>query len=730
MLFASGLYCVDFFINHSFTNGIFEPENIIGTIIKFVIFVLFYLLSVFLWKRLFIIYIKKKQASSSDSIQVDGLIVDCKATRDELQNSTRFLEKIINTTPIPILIKDSKHRFTLLNDACCSFFKIKREDLIGKTDYDFFPKPQADVCTSQDNLVFETGKEFQNEETLFDVQGQEHRVIIRKSSFTHLNSQKILIATIEDVTQHRKDENELKKAKDFAENASKVKSEFLANMSHEIRTPMNGIIGFLDLLNETKLDEEQRDFLKDVQKSSILLLNLINDILDFSKIEAGKMFLENAPFDIRTTIEDIVVLSAPSASKKGIQINSLIYSNVPKILCGDQARLEQILSNLVSNSVKFTHKGDIFISANVIEEQDKKIVVEFEVSDTGVGIPEEKLDLIFDAFAQADASATRQFGGTGLGLSIVKSIVTLMNGSITVKSEKGEGSTFSFTAEFEKESSCAAEQVFEAKLSPLSGVNVLPISENKKGLKVLNYYLKEAGCNVLKSGFSQDVISSDTLDMVVIDSTSLTIDSSEIVEEIRAINSSVPIMVIVYYSDRTIHFETAEVFNRPIRKDEFLNRIENILRRRKEGELDDSTTAKLPQDQNEGKNEPFKFLIVEDNEINQRLIKTIINRVGYDCNVVSDGAEAVKAYKNDHYDVILMDCQMPVMDGYEATREIRKIEKESNNNKHIPIIAITANAIKGDIDVCLEAGMDDYLSKPVTSADVIERVKKYLNLHV
>lgn len=638
----------------------------------------------------------------------------------ESQTSKLFLEKIINTTPIPIFIKDSKHRFIMLNDDCCNFFGVNREQLIGKTDHDFFPKEQADTCVYQDKLVFDTGKEFINEESLFNLNGIEHRVIIRKACFEFLNSEKTLIATIEDVTKQREYEQWLKNAKENAEQTSKMKSEFLANMSHEIRTPMNGLLGFLHLLDGTNLDDEQREILNEIQNSSDMLLNVINDVLDYSRIEADKMTIENIEMDIRDCVEDITLLASPSAQKKSININSLIHQNVPKLVLGDSNRLKQVLNNLVNNSVKFTQAGEIFIEVKLEHQEKDFAVVNFKVSDTGVGIPQNKLDLIFESFSQADASATRQYGGSGLGLSIVKKLIKLMKGDIRVESELGKGTVFSFTLGFNTVSPTLYEDDYEV----LKGKNVLTLVSEKTLANVLESYSKEFGASVISVESADAAINSLCGEEKI---NILLTDSKDMLEIIKSKYQDLPVVFMISAGNRYL-FEKTEnnsvnyYFSAPIRRKKLLevlksassiNQSENIQEDVKDTPISNCNVS------------DYKILLAEDNEINQKLTTKILNKYGYFCNVVSNGAEAVEAYKNTKYDIILMDCQMPVLDGYQATKEIRAFESE-NGIAHIPVVAITANALKGDLEVCLAAGMDDYVSKPINIDNLIEVLKKYL----
>jgi PAS domain S-box-containing protein len=636
-------------------------------------------------------------------------------------NSKLFLEKIINTAPIPIVIKDLQHRFIMLNDAACSFFGVAREQLLGKGDHDFFPKEQADICISQDVLVFKTGKEFINEETLVDINGIAHNVIIRKSCFELSNSEKTLIATIEDITPLKEYEEELKKSKEAAELGSKFKSDFLANMSHEIRTPMNGVLGFLQLLEKTKLDEEQKELLIEIQKSSEMLLNIINDVLDYSKIEAGKMVVENIGFDIRDCVEDMVLLAVPNAHKKSININSIIHSNVPNRVLGDSNKLKQILNNLINNSVKFTNTGEIFIEVELDSQVGNSAIVKFKILDTGIGIPKDKIDMIFDSFSQADASATRKFGGTGLGLAIVKKLVNLMDGNIKVESVLNKGTTFTFTI----------------NLPILAPANPIDFHENlkdKKALlminnnrlsKVIETYSNDFGILTSPAETEKDIL--DALNAKGDISIVIT-DSNNLAKKIKNTHPDLPVIFVFPIDYKNDFLKENNGFlhyyiSTPIKRNKLLNVYKKAL------------NIAVPEIKISNKNDllesntsisNLKILLAEDNEINQKLISKLFTKIGCYCDIVGNGAKAVEAYKNNKYDVILMDCQMPILDGYQATREIR--EYESNDLiPRIPIIAITANALKEDINNCLDAGMDKYIPKPINLDSLIKILKEYSN---
>lgn len=545
---------------------------------------------------------------------------------------------------------------------------------------------------------------------------------------------------------------ELVEARDAAEQAGKTRSEFLANMSHEIRTPMNGIVGYIQLLSETELTEEQGDFANEASKSADLLLYLINDILDFSKIESGKMTMECIDFNLRSVIEDVATLATSQAYKKGIEVNALINSEIPSKVKGDPGRLKQVLNNLVGNSVKFTKEGEVLIKVRKGYEDKDTTEILFEVSDTGIGIPEKAQKTIFDAFTQADASATRKFGGTGLGLAISKNIIELMDGTIQLKSDVGVGSTFSFNAKFKNVDQ--EEVIPDRTLKSLKGMHTLVVDDNRTNLNIARHYLESADCRVsvaisTDEAINELEISNIKADFIIIDYQMPDKDGFSLARILKADDryKHIPLVMLSSIASKGENALARELgfsgyLTKPVKKEDLLKCLSLILTNKgSDGEA--STLQKVDRKLHKSATNQvitkhvlkennyynkFKILLVEDNVTNQKLTVKILSKLSLNCDIACNGVEAVEAYNSRNYDLVLMDCQMPEMDGYEATRQIRRIENTNGKNKHVPIIAITANAMAGDAEKCLNSGMDNYLSKPIDKAKLVDMISEYFSL--
>jgi len=543
------------------------------------------------------------------------------------------------------------------------------------------------------------------------------------------------IAVARDVTQHKRSEEALRLAREAAEAANHAKSSFLARMSHEIRTPMNGVLGMTELLLETGLSSTQRKYAETVQRSGKNLLDIINDILDFSKIEAGKLELENVDMDLRRTVEDVVDLLAERAHSKGLELACSIPADLMTHVRGDPLRLGQVLTNLVGNAIKFTRQGAVVIRIASTDETASKVTMRFEVSDTGSGISPEAQSRIFDEFSQADGSTTRKHGGSGLGLAISKQLVEMMGGNIHVESALGAGSTFWFTSTFEKQESLVHEDSRSAPMGMLTGVRALIVESSSINRGILQAQMSNWGMSNRVAAAPEQAV--DLLaqaaargapyDIAIIDLGLPGMDALELARTIRGRSDIAKVRLVVLTRRQTDIKSAREAgidacLAKPVRQTMLYECLVNVMAGQQQ-EAAAAPAMSAPANAAPGVGRG-NILLVEDNLINQQVALGILQIQGYAVTVVNNGREALDAHAQGAFDLILMDCHMPEMDGFEATREIRARERPTG--KRMPIVALTANAMAQDREACLSAGMDDHLSKPFSMLTLQNMLDKWM----
>jgi PAS domain S-box-containing protein len=641
-------------------------------------------------------------------------------------NKLDMLSRAIEQSPVTIVITDINGTIEYVNPHFTKLTGFTAEEAIGQNPRILKSgRTPPDVYTD----LWETIVSGETWEGDVVNKSKDGSLFWEHTSISALRNDKGVIthflAIKEDITEKKHILEQLTIAKEQAEMANRAKSSFLATMSHEIRTPMNGVIGMTGLLLETELTGKQREFAEIVRKSGESLLSLINDILDFSKIEAGKLDLEILDFDLRVTLEDAAELLAVRAADAGLELVIRVDPAVPLYLRGDPGRLRQIISNLVGNAIKFTQKGEIVISAALQSQKDNFVTIHFGILDTGIGIPESRLAAIFEPFTQADGSTTRKYGGSGLGLAICSQLIELMGGEIGVISEEGKGSTFWFTARFEKQSVQESRGQDSTAHINLAGVRILIVDDNATNQMLMTTLLSSWGCRFEtaadgETGFAHLLAaakSHDPYQIALLDHEMPGMDGQELGRRIKAeplLESTLMVMVtsLGQRGDAAAleKIGFAGYLVKPVRQSQLRECLGLVLgRARKTSDARGIITRHVVA---EKARHGIRVLLAEDNVINQKVAQHMLNALGYRVDVVANGWEAVRALEMINYDLVFMDCMMPDMDGFEATAMIRDAGSKVNNHD-VPIIAMTANVMTGDRERCIEAGMDDYLAKPV-----------------
>lgn len=631
-----------------------------------------------------------------------------------------------------------------VNNAHARFFGKTKSDLQHQHLYDIFPAEIADQFCLEYQTLFQQGEPIDKEIWLRDGQDRERLLLLKSRPKKDPGGLvEYLICTAEDITESNMAREELNRAKLEAEAANVSKGLFLANMSHEIRTPMNGVLGFLDLLSQTRLNGEQQEYVEQSRSASEMLLRILNDVLDLSKIEAGKIDLEEIPFNLRSTADSAVKFLAPRAFEKGLEIFAVTKSNTPVELIGDPGRIRQVLNNLLSNAIKFTDRGEVILRVEQVEEDDTTSTIQFAVSDTGIGISEPEMKKLFHNFTQADASTTRRYGGTGLGLVISRRLVEMMHGSLYISSTPGEGSTFWFTVRFKK--SPAYTEMAAESAHRLTDQRILIMDPHATGQALIKDFLEDAGAACVHTAatpaealtaFNRS-LDDDPYTVLIVSLRDLEPQGFELARKIKNMPLAVQpaSILLVSFANKGAACSAQEYgydafLTRPIELKELLDCILSLASEQATDHFissGDSAAGRIITKhslRDVDYEQHAKILLVEDNHINQLILVKLIQNMGYNCDVAGNGREAVNALEKRNYSVVFMDCQMPEMDGYEATRLIRAAE---GNSRHTPIIAMTAHAMAGDREKCLAAGMDDYVSKPINRNLLEQLVSRYIN---
>jgi two-component system sensor histidine kinase/response regulator len=670
-----------------------------------------------------------------------------------LARERNLLHAIIDALPDRIYAKDTECRFILNNLAHIHALGASNQDeVLGRTDADFREPTLAADMLADDRAVMASGQPLLNHEEVFDhpSDGQKYLLATKVPLFGDDGRVLGLVGVSRDITGRRQAEEDLVRTNQRlgaameearrlaleAEQATVAKSEFLANMSHEIRTPMNGVIGMTELLLDSELSGEQRQYLEIVRVSGESLLAVINDILDFSKIEARKLTIEAIPFDLRATVENAADLLAIKAHEKGLRLACLVDADVPSLVVGDPGRIRQVLLNLAGNAVKFTERGEVVIRVGLESEDADRVTVHVTVTDTGIGIPPGELPRLFQPFTQVDGSSTRRHGGTGLGLAISRQLVELMGGTIGADSVPGHGSTFSFSVRLQKQPECGERR--DVVASELRGVRLLIVDDHASNRLLLVRLLTAWGCRAVEADGADAALpllreasaAGDPFLAALLDLQMPGVDGLSLGTAIKADPAIAATRLIMLTSlgqrgdaaaARQLGFDG--YLTKPLRQQHVRDCLALTLGRQPTDRETGAGPLITRHTVEELRRRRIRILVAEDNRVNQKVLLAVLQRLGYGADAVENGGEAIAALERRDYDLVFMDCQMPEVDGYEATRAIRL---RSEPFSRIPIVALTAHAMQGDRDVCLAAGMDDYLPKPVTPASVAAALERWL----
>lgn len=687
-------------------------------------------------------------ALSQDSLDWLGLIrsdlaINMELTRNaeqqakaerQITEQLEFNQQVLNAIPSPMYYRDSDGKYLGVNNGFSDFIGMFETDILQTRPEDHFPAEIAAIFDNAEKALMDSPGATQYELNLKNAEGEQRHISIYEATYySSKGAPKGIVGLFVDVTEQKDLELELRSAKDAADDASKAKGEFLANMSHEIRTPMNAIIGMAHLSLNSGLNEKQHHYVTKIDNAAKSLLGIINDILDFSKVEAGKLSVENIDFLLDEVLDNLANVIGIKADEKGLEFLFDIEPNLPTALVGDPLRLAQVLINLCGNSIKFTEKGEVIVRVKQTEQQDESLMLQVEIQDSGIGMTKEQQGRLFKSFSQADGSITRKYGGTGLGLTISKSLIELMGGRIWVTSEPGKGSIFGFTVRVGLQDAKAKR--FYQPQADMNDKRVLVVDDNDAAREIMLGLLKAMTFRVMTVSTGFEAISAvnkaeadgDPFEVIFMDWMLPGMDGIETTRQLKEKNLGTDpkvIMVTAYGREIGLSGENEKLFDglviKPVNPSLIFDSIMNAFGIQREAKIPDH---RIKQASDGSAMKGARLLLVEDNETNQEVAKGILEPFGPVVVIANNGQEALDILAKEEFDLVLMDMQMPVMDGITATRAIRK----DPTTRDMPILAMTANAMDQDVETCLDAGMNDHIGKPINVDELVSKICRWLD---